>query len=294
MSTIYWLIDIVLLIAGVAAAYFAIRSQAWVSESRRHTWERRIAICVFALVGIANLAKDGISVRDQEAKDRLAAKHQEEQSRRQTLELKNIVNNADPRAAALKALDARFQLDHLAVVKVIAYFPDERREKSGFVINRKGDVLTADFAVLSAGKQATRISVQQTEGRIAAAKVKIIFPALSIAVLGTDLGQPPCISLPQQPPEVHQQVLVIGSTSSQLEITRLVGTIADFGNPMGRYARDQNSAPGFGGGPVLDVFGYAIGLNWGIPRQPILNQADFVRGDLIRKYLEQQRFDLCS
>lgn len=184
------------------------------------------------------------------------------------------------------ALDSLFNLNRPAILKVKAKMAGEIREKSGFFITRDGYIVTADFAVIDAGSKtpSSEVEVETYNGLSYRARVIRVLPELALAVLKINSGGNSFLQLANPPPKIGARVLVIGSTGREF-FTRVSGRITEVGDVLGLYSRDRNFVPGFGGGPVIDIQGTVLGLNWGALDPPRPGIARFVRADKLNNYL---------
>lgn len=188
---------------------------------------------------------------------------------------------------AVLALDQLFSLNRAAVVKVKAQIGSEHREKSGFFVSPKGILVTADYAVSQPGHPEIPVSdieVEDFQGNEYSAKIIEVDSRTSTAILKVDRDSPYCLRLADHPPQVGEQVLVIGSTEHEF-LTRVTGKVATVAVAAGLYSRSRDFLPGFGGGPIVNLYGEVIGLNWGalVPPQPSI--AQYVRADRIRSLI---------
>jgi S1-C subfamily serine protease len=295
-----------LLILAFLDGVVAVGGKTWIEgdASRKGgiTGRGWLAVLLLAITLGLGIFKEVQSNEKEEKLREAEAKYQEQflASQRELKELLgfttgslNAIANADEdiqekeRLAGL-ALDNLFNLNRPAILKVTAKVGEEAREKSGFFVTRDGYIVTADFAVAEPGsrKYSSEVEVETFDGTRHRAQVVRVQPKLALAVVKINSENNSLLNLASQPPRNGERVLVIGSTGREF-LTRVSGRITEVGDVLGLYSRDRNFVPGFGGGPVIDIQGTVLGLNWGALDPPRPGVAQFVRADKIRNYLTE-------
>jgi tetratricopeptide (TPR) repeat protein len=281
------LISISLLLLTLLTALISIGGATWDKVRHRITSRGWAAVGAFILIFVLAAYKEYRLDEKQQSDERKQLKLSDQLTTavNSLSHISNAPASNGPEVAN-QALDRLFDLHRRAVVKVRADIGDEHREKSGFFFNSAGYVLTADFAAWEKSKnlQASKIVIETIDGLTVDAKLELLDENLAIAVLKSAVPSRSHIDLELRPPRNGEQILVIGSTPSELFI-RSAGSVSAFHEFDGAYARERDSLPGFGGGPLIDGDGLAMGVNWGAFEPPRPGLARFTRADRIREYL---------
>jgi len=138
---------------------------------------------------------------------------------------------------------------------------------SGFVIDKKGDIVTNNHVI----ERAETIEVTLFDGTVAEADVVGVDPLNDLAVIRIDVGSEKLhpVTMAQGELKVGQQALAIGNPFG-LDWTLTVGVISSLGRPLRISSEriiydviqtDAAINPGNSGGPLLDSKGNLIGVN---------------------------------
>jgi S1-C subfamily serine protease len=280
-------VNIALLLLTLITALISIGGETWDKTTRRITKRGYLAIVAFILIFALAAYKEYRS-SDERERTKKEVDRNSADLHQLVVTTTKISNRefVDPSEAAKQTLNRLLSVHRSAAAKITAQIGQERREKSGFFFNNSGYLLTADFAVSDLAKKvsAANIVITTIDGRTHSASIVLVSEELAIAVLKINYRNDAHLDLESRAPAVNEEVLVIGSTLTEL-FTSTVGKIVDLKDIEGDYARERDTLPGFGGGPLIDDDGLVLGLNWGALVPPVAGRARFIRADRIRAYL---------
>lgn len=161
---------------------------------------------------------------------------------------------------------------------------------SGFFVGEEGYILTADYVVgteqTPEHRRANSFKVRTVDGAELPARLVVYSTSERLALLKTDGAAPRTLALADAPPRVGAPVLSAGYFEGRalLPEVAVVSGLTEWSLKLTLRSGERTDSGGFGGGPVLNAAGEAVGIYYASSAAGL---RECVRADVARRFVRQ-------